>query len=623
MSLLGTLGSLNVLLSADTAQFSSAMDKAAYVAERDLQKIAFKGKAGVAAVTTALVAAGTAIAISVKKTIDHADEIGEMASSLGLSAEQLSSLEYAAKLSGMGIEDLRTSFQKFNNTIFDGASGVKESVSAFKSLGITVTDNNGKIKSNYDLLLETAEAFSKMSDGVQKSSIAQTLFGKSGAQMIPLLNSGKDGIKELAEEASRFGVVLNSDMVVAADKFNDNMTRMASISRGLIASFTSGMLPTLANLTDNLNSSSEALESFKEAGKSVSTVIVALVNSGMVLIDTFKTVIDTVGAGAAQIVLALNMKFKEAMEVGRLYAEDQTKRWSNLAANVTKNWNAISDTVKDSSLKIGQNFSGLSDSITAFNKKQQEGENLTETLRTAQEKYNDEMEKYKDLLDAGAISQETYERAAKKAQETLEKNSETTKRLKDGAKDLGFTFSSAFEDAIIEGKNLSDVLTSLLEDIERIILRKAVIEPLADALGTGISSFFGTGSTKSAHGNIFSAGRLIPFATGGLITRPTLFPMANGGVGLAGEAGTEAIMPLFRTGNGDLGVKSGGSGGVEINVYAPEGSKVSQSSQTVGDKEQINIMIDEAVSGSVKDPGSKTYKALKNSFGLKQSLTTR
>jgi phage-related minor tail protein len=99
--------------------------------------------------------------------------------------------------------------------------------------------------------------------------------------------------------------------------------------------------------------------------------------------------------------------------------------------------------------------------------------------------------------------------------------------------------------------------------------------------------------------------------------------MANGGTGLAGENGDEAIMPLFRASNGDLGIKSAGGSGVEINVYAPEGSSVSQSSQMIGGKERIDIMIDEAVAGAVKSPGSKTYRALKNSFGLRQSLTAR
>jgi phage-related minor tail protein len=127
----------------------------------------------------------------------------------------------------------------------------------------------------------------------------------------------------------------------------------------------------------------------------------------------------------------------------------------------------------------------------------------------------------------------------------------------------------------------------------------------------------------SSHGNIFSAGRIIPFAKGGFFTKPTIFPMANGGIGLAGEAGDEAIMPLFRTGSGDLGVKSSGRGNVEINIYAPEGSSVSQETQKVGDTEQINIMIDEAVASSVSNTGSKTHKALKTSFGLKQALNTR
>lgn len=105
--------------------------------------------------------------------------------------------------------------------------------------------------------------------------------------------------------------------------------------------------------------------------------------------------------------------------------------------------------------------------------------------------------------------------------------------------------------------------------------------------------------------------------------RPSIFPMANGGVGLAGGAGSEAIMPLFRGSGGDLGVKTSGSRSVEVNVYAPPGSKVSQNQKSMGDRDQINILIDEAVAGSVKDSGSKTHRALKNSFGLRQSLTTR
>jgi len=560
MGILGTLGSLNVLLSADTAKFTSAMEKAAYTAENQARRM------GIAVKSVAIMAAAaaTSIAVSIKKTIDHADEIGKMASSIGLTVEQLSSLEYAAKLSGVEIEGLRASFQKFNNTIFDGAKGVKESATLFKALGISLNDNNGKLKSNYDLFLETADALSKMSDGATKSALAQDLFGKSGAAIIPILNSGKEGIEKLAEEASGLGVVLNSDTAQAADKFNDNMTRMASATQGIVLSFTSGLLPTLTNLTENMNSSTSALESFRKEGKTSATIIVALVNGIMFFNDVLMTSADLIAA----ISVAFGGRLRDSMTVIRAYIDDQKERWNNFAISAEKNWNAVSETVENSSDKIQKNVSNTSAKIEEFYKKEEE----------------------------------------------------ETERLKTAAGNLGMTFQSAFEDSIIEGKKFSDVLSSLLEDIERIILRTAVTGPLAAALKTGVLSLFGI---SSAHGNVFSTGRLIPFATGGLITSPVLFPMANGGTGLAGENGDEAIMPLFRASNGDLGIKSAGGSGVEINVYAPEGSSVSQSSQMIGGKERIDIMIDEAVAGAVKSPGSKTYRALKNSFGLRQSLTAR
>jgi hypothetical protein len=562
MGLLGSLGSLNVLLSADTAQFSSAMDKAAFTAERDLQRISSKAKFNAAIITAAIVASATAVAVSVKKTIDNADKIGKMAQSLGMTTEQLSGLEYAAKMSGLQIEDLQSDFQKFNKAIFEATRGSKEQSTVFKALGISVTDSSGKIKSNYELLLDTADAFSKMNNSVQKSALAQTLFGKSGAAMIPLLNSGKDGIKQLADEAERLGVVIGGDTAQAAERFNDNMDRLAASTQGLITSFTSGFIPIMANFTEGMKSSSSALEGFHTAGQAAAAAIIVLASGLETIYAILKSVAIGIANFAAVIELIKEGNFKGAMEASKASAEDFETTWTDLAQTMQNNWDAITNKTQSSTENMKQNIDTTADSLKGLDKE--------------------------------------------------------TNQLAKAGKDLGMTFQSAFEDAIIEGKSLSEVFASLLKDIERIILRYAITIPLANA----ISSLFPGATTASAHGNIFSGGRLLAFASGGLITRPTIFPMANGGMGLAGEAGTEAIMPLFRTGTGDLGVKSA-SRGVEINIYAPEGSSVRQDSQITGDKEQINIMIDEAVAGQVGNSGSKTYKALKKSFGLRQVLNTR
>ena len=84
------------------------------------------------------------------------------------------------------------------------------------------------------------------------------------------------------------------------------------------------------------------------------------------------------------------------------------------------------------------------------------------------------------------------------------------------------------------------------------------------AVGKGFSGIFG-GLFGSADGNVFKNGKIQPFANGGIVNKPTIFPMANG-TGLMGEAGPEAIMPLTRK-NGKLGVEASG-GGTVINIYA-------------------------------------------------------
>lgn len=548
MGLLGTLGSLNVLLSADTAQFTSAMDKAAYAAEKNLYKIGIATKLSLTALFAAFIA-------NTKAALTFADSIGDMADRLGITSKQMSILAYAAKMSDVDVSNLETTMRRMYVNAYQNSK-------VFTDLGIKVKDSSGKFRSGYDIFLDTAEVFSKMPDGIGKTTAAVEIFGKSGADITLLLNTGKTGIAEFAQEAKKFNVIVGEETAKNADRFDKAVKKATEATKGF----------------------------------------------GIATIDSYSSSLDfylsffTGVRGSSLFVKALDFTNKNV--------EESTK------------------VNKDNSQSAIEQAAAFEQVIEAAEKKKkldEEGTKLTDNLRTAQEIYNDEIQKYKDLLDAGSISQETYGRALKKAGDTLTESTQKTNKMKDAAQSLGFTFQSAFEDAIIEGENLSDVLDALLKDIERIILRTAVTGPLADALSAGISSFFGTSAktTTSAHGNIFSHNRLIPFATGGLITRPTLFPMANGGMGLAGEEHTEAIMPLFRTSNGDLGVKSGGRGNVEVNVYAPEGSKVTQDNQTIGDKEQINIMIDEAVSGAVKSPGSKTYKALKNSFGLKQSTTSR
>lgn len=129
-------------------------------------------------------------------------------------------------------------------------------------------------------------------------------------------------------------------------------------------------------------------------------------------------------------------------------------------------------------------------------------------------------------------------------------------------------FDSMFEG----GKNA----ISVLSDIGKELLKLAAKQQFFTALAKFMPNTFGKGKLLDL------SSMIKPFAKGGVVNSPTLFPMGGGRTGMAGEAGPEAILPLTRGPNGALGVQAagGGGGGVQVNIITPPGSTVEQSERT-------------------------------------------
>jgi phage-related minor tail protein len=106
---------------------------------------------------------------------------------------------------------------------------------------------------------------------------------------------------------------------------------------------------------------------------------------------------------------------------------------------------------------------------------------------------------------------------------------------------------------------------------------------LLGGLVKGLGSLFGAGGSAFAQGGVVSRGMVMPFAQGGVIGAPTYFPLGRG-LGLMGEQGSEAVMPLARGPDGRLGVRSGGGGrplSVTVNVSTPDAESFRRSEAQV------------------------------------------
>ncbi|SEN03767.1 phage tail tape measure protein, lambda family [Pseudorhodobacter antarcticus] len=139
---------------------------------------------------------------------------------------------------------------------------------------------------------------------------------------------------------------------------------------------------------------------------------------------------------------------------------------------------------------------------------------------------------------------------------------------------MGGGLRRAFDGVVFDGMKLSDALKGVAKTMSDSVYSVAM-KPVQNALGglvaNGLGSVLG-GVMPFANGGAFSQGRVMPFAKGGVVSQPTNFPM-RGGMGLMGEAGPEAIMPLARGADGRLGVQAGGGGRpvtVVMNISTPD-----------------------------------------------------
>jgi lambda family phage tail tape measure protein len=227
-----------------------------------------------------------------------------------------------------------------------------------------------------------------------------------------------------------------------------------------------------------------------------------------------------------------------------------------------------------------------------------------------------QIEQLRELRNLSASSQvkQVAADAAKKAEEDWKRTSENIERS------LTDALMRGFEGGKDAAQNFRQVLWNMFRTLVLQPLLKPIVEPMAQAMsGLGQAmqqaisgAFTGGGSypyggaafdvgNMSANGNAFDSAGVVPFARGGVVSRPTLFPFAKG-TGLMGEAGPEAIMPLRRGRDGRLGVELAGatsSGEVNVTVNNYTSAQVETRSSSVDGRQDLVVIIRDTMRGLV------------------------
>jgi lambda family phage tail tape measure protein len=693
-------------------QLRSSMDRMRDSAS-SFAKLAIGGFIGVQAIQQIASLAGN--------VLNAADEMSKLSQRTGVSVETLSELSYAANLSGSSIDEVVAAMTKLATKATNAATGNKAAAGSFAALGVAVTDANGALKTQEQLFDEVTAKIRGINDPTLKAAVAVEFFGKSGTKLIPLINS----MDEARQEARDMGAVFSKDFAKSSEEFNDNISRMGYMLKGLTMTILNDVIPGLNRMMEAMGTAAKTGNSVLGAGlkqlinnmgldyKNLDNTITELEAKiartekmrEVLSKDTITNRINNFFSRDLSIVESQIKNFKEQLNQlkelrekankedasGNTPAQDQaiqdglalvnqkteaTKKLTEaerLAKSQEQERARIIENLSDTLFKMKEGEDALliaklkrlnatdaeieqvqrllmdqgelnllqweqeenekkinearkrflDDTRQAIRESEQladAGRRVWDETRTPLEKYLERLEELEQLHQRGGISFETMQRAIKKAHDEMEslgeKGTDVFSELKNAVDGWGRDSANAIVDFVMGAKNsFSDLVNSILADIARMLVYQSITQPIAQAVG----AFFGP--VPQANGGVWAGGNLQAFAAGGVVTRPTMFPMANGGTGLMGEAGPEAIMPLRRGIDGKLGI-TGSSTSVVVNNYGNDKASARESVDSRGNR-RIEVTIGELVSSEVKRAGSSMHNSFRETFGAQPALVGR
>lgn len=503
---MASLGKAVIEFSADTAKFIGDIGRMGVLFEKNMTKIESIAKVAAGAATVT----GVALTALAKSAIDDMDAMGKLSQRIGVSTEALSGLKFAADLSDVSMESLSQAMKKLSVNMFDTQAGTGEAKDAFRALGVQVTQADGTLKSADAVLREVATRFASMEDGAGKTALAVKLFGKSGADLIPMLNEGATGLQRMHEEMARLGLTVMPEAARKAQDFNDNLARLAKTIPALgieIASFTLGPL---VDLTNKLRDASNAAGGFwnfmsnpfasgiSDPGPKILELEGKLGKLKAMRDDLSK---PTFANSLNDIVFGdvgdLNIQIKAIEKQLEFLNKMQGMKLDRLSADSIHRAPRLPVPAPRGPVRLGDDIVGRqwAEQIEAEAKIMSEAaaatDKFNQTMRDNQYWENMGMTKEQhDNLIKGLNTLEEYDIKIGQLKGGFDGMGNAIERVAKTSTNWGFTFNSSLENLIVKGGEFSDVLKALGEDIARMAVRKAITEPLGNAVGGIFGNIF-------------------------------------------------------------------------------------------------------------------------------------
>lgn len=469
------------------------------------------------------------------------DDLSDTAEGLGTTAVALSEMRSKAAEAGVEAGTLDNAIGKLNNKIGDAVAGNQKAVALFEAMGVAFRDTAGNARPTEQVLADIADRMRTYANTAEKAALVSELFGeKIGRKLVAYLNQGSDGLRQFTG--------LTDDTIKEAAQLQTEIDKLANSWERLKNSVLGAAVPAINTLIEAFRggSTEQRISEVERIIRSMEHAAVGSVKNLEMYREELKRLKAELsdesmgrflsGAQAARRV--------DAPVLAPRLVDEKDKR-DKLNKTITETSNAYAKEFADIA-RIRVNRAALAAEIEredaalqaeADQRRIEVLDRLAELEGALTSKQKERIATFIKLREAGDLNEAGYVRLMEDLLGKTEAVVAETAKLNDVAKDFGFTFSSAFEDIIVNGGDARDVIKSLEQDIIRMTTRLLVTQPM----GNAISGMFSRGgATMAGGGDIFDAFadsfiKLFGMSSGG--------PVMGGYPYLVGEKGPELFVP--------------------------------------------------------------------------------
>ncbi len=382
--------------------------------------------------------------------MDRIDNIADQANKLGLSFSELNTLQRSlGESSGLGADQIALAMQKFQIGIVEAQqSGKGASFDALKTLGIDPASLAGMSQSQQFAAI--ADAMQGVSTHAERLKLAFDLFGKSGADLVSSLEEGGDKLREMEQFAQQVGMNLTDVQVEGIGAANDAMDRLAMATQGWLSQIAAGSASGLEAIADDLTRLVSVGENAEERFKSLGIAIASVYGTAKDLFELtpgslFGKLLagESIGnilgeAGSMDQAFAMMEAARKAHEEAEAAAASKGSKNEEAMAKAKQEAEALAakqkleKEIEDAARTAEQEKKRRAQEEENERKKRTEdmirdAQRLKEEVASPFEKYMEELNRLQELIDNGAIDQQTFDRGDKKLREQLQKETAADK----------------------------------------------------------------------------------------------------------------------------------------------------------------------------------------------------